>query len=197
MHSTLFLSFSVMSPTAAVMIKKVKKKEHLLRLKTCKLNKEMAFFRQKVACKCFSFSSNYFLSIPNPNLGIRVSFVLPNLWTLPQLQWSSHTSLGSAVLTFCVNSRRFVFKAELLLSVWITIDGELANCGCGFFASSPVWMGLMVLMGCGEERREQGGSQDQQVLTRLQLKLWQQVGTQRQINFVLLCVRQTGKTYGI
>ena len=51
-----------------------------------------------------------------------------------------HASLGAAVPAFCVNSWRFVFKAELLRSVWITIGGELMNRGCGFYASSPVWM---------------------------------------------------------
>ena len=33
--------------------------------------------------------------------------------------------------------------AEMLRSVWITIGGELANHGCGFYASSTVWMGLL------------------------------------------------------
>ena len=56
-----------------------------------------------------------------------------------------HASLGAAVPAFCVNSWRFVFNAEMLRSVWITIGGELANRGCGFYVSSPVWMGLMTL----------------------------------------------------
>ena len=49
-----------------------------------------------------------------------------------------HASLGAAAPAFCENSWWFIFKAKLL----ITIGGELANRGCGFYASSPVWMGL-------------------------------------------------------
>ncbi|XP_074539226.1 uncharacterized protein LOC141800530 [Halichoeres trimaculatus] len=41
----------VMSPTATMIIKKAKKKEHLLRLKIKKLNKELASLRQKVAAQ--------------------------------------------------------------------------------------------------------------------------------------------------
>ena len=39
---------------------------------------------------------------------------------------------------------RFVFKAEMLCSVWITIGRELANRRSGVYASSRVWMGLLI-----------------------------------------------------
>ena len=58
-----------------------------------------------------------------------------------------HISLGAAAPAFCVNSRRFVFKAEMLRSVWIIIGGGLANLGCSIYASSLVWMGLLCLSG--------------------------------------------------
>ena len=53
----------------------------------------------------------------------------------------THASLGATAPASCVNSRLFVYKAEMLCSVWITIIRELANRSC-FYASSPVWMGL-------------------------------------------------------
>ena len=54
-----------------------------------------------------------------------------------------HASSGAAAPAFCVNSQWFVFMAELLRSVWITIGGEMANRSCSFYASSPVWMELV------------------------------------------------------
>ena len=36
-------------------------------------------------------------------------------------------------------------RSEILDSVWITICGELTNHSCGFYASSPVWMGLVLV----------------------------------------------------
>ena len=51
-----------------------------------------------------------------------------------------HASLGAGAPAFCMNSQQFVYKAELL---WFSIGGDLANRGWGFYASSPVWMGLV------------------------------------------------------
>ena len=52
--------------------------------------------------------------------------------------------MSPSALAFCVNSQQFVFKAEMLHSVWITIGRELANCSSSIYASSPVWMGLLL-----------------------------------------------------
>lgn len=54
-----------------------------------------------------------------------------------------HASLRAVLPAFCVNSRWFLYKAELLRSVWITIGRELANRCCSFYTSSPVWIGLL------------------------------------------------------
>ena len=54
-------------------------------------------------------------------------------------------SLGATAPALHVNSRQFVFKAEMLCSLWITIGGQLANRRSGVYASSPLWMGLLFL----------------------------------------------------